>query len=126
MSPLCVTPSVARNDHILKYEVPLGKVAVGKSAVSAFTCSKLNLASCQEDRIPFSPLLRIDAFMAEGQRWINFILTVTRKNASELNVSMGISGTNESIPVLCQISPLLQQPHPPDSLLPASTLSPAP
>ena len=61
--------------------MPLGKVAVGKSAVSAFTCSKLNLASYKEDRIPFSPLLRLEAFIAEGQRWIIFILTLIRKNA---------------------------------------------
>ena len=81
LSPLCVTPSVARNDHILKYDVPLGKVALGKSAVSALPCRKLNLASYQEDRIPFSPLLRLEAFIAEGQRWIIFILTVIRKNA---------------------------------------------
>ena len=76
-----VTPSVARNDHILKYDMPLCKVALGKSAVSALTCSILNLASYQEDRIPFSPLLRLEAFIAEGQRWIIFLLTLIRKNA---------------------------------------------
>ena len=40
-----------------------------------------------------------------------------------MNASTGIPGSNGSIPVLCRISPFLQQPHQPESLLHASTLT---